>query len=665
MNSNKEKYFTKGQWVLYGTIVILALLFRGSGLEDRPIHHDEAIHLMQGYYCYAWPEERPGEPCYKYDPMTHGPFLYHSLGVVYRLLGSSVFSGRAYMAFLGFIFVLLPFCFRKYLKPKTTLFLTMLIGLSPTMIYWSRFVRSDYLMLSWWCMILLGAVLAPPKWKSFFVILGLSLQVCTKENSYVFFAIMLGYLLFEYCFCKFKDNSYKETCLYKIYKNFLSYKFMYLVSIGLSLFVMYYFFSSGFKYFLDSPSFFEKYFGTLLDGIYRKSFAYWLGLHGEERIKGPFLYQFYMMAWHEFFLVLVFLGHIVYLMKKAIWARYVFILSFLTSIVLALTHSYIGLTDTVIWNFFKLKNTYDFFGLCILPTYSVVVTIYHLLRNEKALAFFGYFASANMATYCYLGEKVPWLSVYPILAFMIYYALLFNEVLKSPFYDKAKEFSVALMMNIIGGISILLGIIFILQSENYKVLGNIDFIVFGIILCILASSFKEAKFNLIKFIFIVFFIYDIRVARIVNFQNAGSEREVFSQVHTSRELHNVLNGIKDTIDSYRLGYEPLMYVKGETEWPTVTYMIGYRQLKYSMAGHKLEDFKYLIEDQESTRKEKKQESIVKGHEDKYNSSLIKTRYWWAPDYDKMTLKAFLNYSFNHVPWSGPGYFHAMFHVRKE
>ena len=110
---------------------------------------------------------------------------------------------------------------------------------------------------------------------------------------------------------------------------------------------------------------------------------------------------------------------------------------------------------------------------------------------------------------------------------------------------------------------------------------------------------------------------------------------------------------------------PIMYVKGETVWPVTTYMIGYQQLKYSMNGFKLEDFKYLIEDQESTRREKKEESLIKGREDEYYSTLIKTRCWWDPDYNKMTLKGFLNYSFNHIPWSGPGFFHAMLHIRKK
>lgn len=671
--SNVREYFTNKQWAFFIFILILSLVFRFVCLEDRPIHHDESIHLIQGYYYY----ERPDTGYYKYDPMTHGPFLYHALRYMYRLLGYSVFAGRSFIAIIGSIFVLMPFFFRKYLKPTTVLFMTMLIGLSPTMIYWSRFVRSDYLMLSWWIMILVGVVLANDKWKPILVTLGIALQLCTKENSYVFYVMMLGYLFFELAFSFITKDDIKETLIYKAYKSVVCNKFRYVVGLAISFFVIYYFFSGGFRYFIEGKGFFEHWFGTFLDGTYRKSIEYWMRHHGMERIKGPFLFQFYMMAWHDFLLVLLLLAHIIYLLIKSVWTRFAFAIALLVAIILHVMNCMYAqpgvnsLEGTAIWNFFKLKNSYDFYGLCILPVYAVVVTVYHLLNKEKMLAFFGYFAAGNMATYCYLGEKVPWLSVYPILAFMVYYGLLFDKVIScETVMEKLKNFKLDVMMGIVGAVSIVLGIIFIIQSktpETNKFIfhDNVDFIIFGVVVGVLCTSFKNVKFNFVKFVFVAFFLYDLRVARIVNFQNAGNEFEVFSQVHTSKELHDILHGIIRTIDDYSLGYMPLMYVKGETNWPTVTYMIGHQQLKYSMDGYNFEDFKYIIEDQESTRQEKKEESIIKGREDQYFQNLIKTRCWWDPDFNKMTLKAFLNYAFNHIPWSGPGFYHAMLYVRRE
>lgn len=662
ISQDKKNFFNKYEWCFFWIVIIVSIMFRWIDLEARPIHHDEAIHLIQGYYYF----ERPDTGFYKYDPMTHGPFLYHALKIVYQLLGYSTFAGRAFMAFIGSVFLFLPFIFRRYLKPTSVLFMTTLVGLSPSMIYWSRFVRSDLLMLSWWLLILIGVFLASPRWKAFFCILGLGLQICTKENSYVFYVMMIGYFVFEYVLaCLLKDYDIKTTCFYKIYRNFRAYMGMYFFSLIVTCFVIYYFFSGGFRYFLTSPSIFETYFGTFLDGLYRKSVEYWTNMHGQERIKGPFLFQFYMIAWHDFFLVFCMLFEIFYLSKKKIWIAVTFFLSFCLALSLAIAHKSIGLSNSFIWDFFKLKNGYDFFGLCILPTYAVVVTVYHLLRKERGLAFFGYFATANLATYCYLGEKVPWLSVYPILSFIIYFSLLFNKMLCTPWKYLAEYFKISTMMIIIGIISFVLGIIFILESDNFQLKDNIDFALFGIVLCVISSFFRTKRFNLIYFIFVVFILYDLRVARIVNFQNAGSEFEVMSQVHTYKDLHNILNGIKRTISDGSLGYEPLMNVSGETNWPTVTYMVGYQQLKYSMNGYKVEDFKYIIEDQESSRREKKQDSVIKGKEDLYNSREIKTRCWWAPEYEKMTLKNFLNYAFNHVPWSGPGYFHATFHVRKQ
>ncbi len=656
-----DNFFTKYQWYFFAIIIVVSLAFRWIDLEARPIHHDESIHLIQGYYYF----ERPETGYYKYDPMTHGPFLYHALKVVYQILGYSTWAGRAFMALIGSLFLFLPLMFRKYLRPTTVLFLTTLIGLSPSMIYWSRFVRSDLLMLSWWLLILIGVFLASPKWKPFLCFLGIGLQICSKENSYVFYAMMVGYFFFEYALSYFiKDYNRKTTCLYKIYKNFMSHKMMYLISFFTTCLVIYYFFSGGFRYFIESPSLLEKYFGTFLDGLYRKSVKYWSDMHGQERIKGPFLFQFYMMAWHEFILVLCMLIHIIYLSRKKIWIACTFSAAFIISLVLALNFRSLNLEQSFIWNFFKLKNGFDFFGLFMLPTYAVVTTVYHLLRKERGLAFFAYFAGGNLATYCYLGEKVPWLSVYPILSFIIYYSLLFNQLLGTPWREKVKHFKLSTLLLIIGLTSFVLGIIFILESNDFQMKDNIDFVLFGLVLCIICSSFKAVRFDFIKFIFLVFIIYDLRIARIVNFQNAGSEFEIMSQVHTDKQLHNILNGIKETIKTNSLGYEPIMHVSGETNWPTVTYMVGFQQLKYGMDGHKIEDFKYIIEDQESTRREKKKESVIKGKEDLYNSRKIQTRCWWDPDYNIMNMKRFLNYAFNHVPWSGPGFYHAMIHVRK-
>src|SRR5262249_38240764 len=116
--------------------------------------------------------------------------IYHSFGV-------SIASARAPIAFIGSLFLLLPWLYRRYFSPKTVLMLTAAAAVSPSLVYWSRFVREDTFVLLGIFISVSAVLLARPQQKALLFALGLAIQFCSKESVYLNLAILAGYLLFE------------------------------------------------------------------------------------------------------------------------------------------------------------------------------------------------------------------------------------------------------------------------------------------------------------------------------------------------------------------------------------------------------------------------------------------------------------------------------------
>lgn len=129
-------------------LVILAVggLLRLWRLSEFPFHPDEAIH--------AW--FALGLRDYQYDPVYHGPLLYHLVASVFALLGASDFTARLVPALLGIALLwLVLFPARKYLGERAALWSGVLLALSPVVVAYSRRLLHDSLVL----VLTLGAVL--------------------------------------------------------------------------------------------------------------------------------------------------------------------------------------------------------------------------------------------------------------------------------------------------------------------------------------------------------------------------------------------------------------------------------------------------------------------------------------------------------------------------
>jgi uncharacterized protein (TIGR03663 family) len=677
-------FFTSSQWLCYLIVVLLGIGFRLLFLDQRPIHHDESLHIMYGAYFI----DRPEELYYKYDPMLHGPFLYHFLRLVFSSFGISVVVARAPTALIGCLFIFVPLVFRRYFSRNAVMALTAAYALSPMMIYWSRFLRHDLFVVCGMLLLVFGVLRARNEQKSFFVLLGLTLQFCVKENAYVTTSLILAYLLFEY-FVDLLFLKERRSLLRSMFSHSKRYPFQVLFSALLCFLVYAYFYTSGFRYFgkVDGGSL-EQYFGAILDGVYRKSLGYWFEHHSMERIKGPFLFHFYMLSFYESAFIVAFFGQLFLFFKQARpLLRSAGVLALFIGLSLLLVHFRYPLNDTWLWRFCKLKNTLDLVGLVFLSSYGVIITFGHLLQGERPLAFWGFIFSAFFFTYSYLGEKVPWLSIYPFVAGLIYLTLYYDDYFRR---YSANEFSRVCLdktFAYLGLVILILGIVFFVEdlaSSNERiraqdmqnnVLLDVYFLVAGLgfVLVYWLNRYLRilGRYNLPKVLFIVLVVFNARAAIQTNFVYAGRASELISQVHTTHEFHDIVLRVRDEIVSRKKGYRLRMLALGDAVWPMSAYMVGVREYSYIVYPNEgLSVYEYIFQsykpkpgpkkaEQTPAEKTKSDYEVPEG----YRTEKIKQRGWWLPDYRRMTLKRFLNYAINHQPWNTVGYSYLFFSTK--
>lgn len=122
--------------VWLGLIAIAAFL-RLYDLGSRPFHHDES---QDAYFSFTF-EKDPGS--YEYNPLLHGPVRFYLTALVYKLFGDSDFTARLAPALMGIALVALPYLLRRQLGRTAALSAGVILAVSPSILYYSRFARED------------------------------------------------------------------------------------------------------------------------------------------------------------------------------------------------------------------------------------------------------------------------------------------------------------------------------------------------------------------------------------------------------------------------------------------------------------------------------------------------------------------------------------------
>lgn len=123
----------RAAWIALG---VLALALRLVDLGVRPPHHDEAVHAHFAHQLLVY-------GAYRYDPTYHGPLLFYVTAPVFAVLGESMTTARLYPALAGAGLVLLPLALRRRVGGGAAWWTGLVLAISPTFTYYSRFARND------------------------------------------------------------------------------------------------------------------------------------------------------------------------------------------------------------------------------------------------------------------------------------------------------------------------------------------------------------------------------------------------------------------------------------------------------------------------------------------------------------------------------------------
>ena len=170
---------------LFAGLALAALGLRLWELDGRAMHYDESLHVH-----YAW-RLAMGDG-YSHSPWMHGPFQIHLTALVFKLFSDTDFTARLAYALFGSALVALPYFLRTYLGRTGAVVTSILLALSPSLLYFSRFGRNEILMAVWAValLILMWRYLNEGKNRYLYMASAvLALAFATKETSYIVVAI--------------------------------------------------------------------------------------------------------------------------------------------------------------------------------------------------------------------------------------------------------------------------------------------------------------------------------------------------------------------------------------------------------------------------------------------------------------------------------------------
>jgi uncharacterized protein (TIGR03663 family) len=356
-------------------IFLLAVLLRFWHLDLKLFHHDEAIHSWFSY-------ELLKTGAWVYDPSYHGPFLYYVTAGMFYFFGDSDLTARLLPSLFGTLLIpLVYFIYRiGYLDKKQTLIASLLIALSPDMVYFSRFLRHDIFMLFFSFLFLVAIFYYLEYGKTRFAIIAavaMAGGLCCKEEMPVIILIFASFFLFAIWQGKFRlPPGWKYDCLMGAFIVFGIMSILY----------------SAFGFHLETLI--GQNFALNTTGWY-KAVEHWTAMHNQQRLGGPWFFYFPLFLLYE--LPIFILGT---------FGTFQFLVQ--------------GFNLSLFIHQLRARVTYR--G-SVMPTSELAALSLQQLRNQKPapaksdifFRFCIYWMILIMAFYAVVGEKVPWLIIPQLL----------------------------------------------------------------------------------------------------------------------------------------------------------------------------------------------------------------------------------------------------------
>ena len=183
-------------WLLaFLTIFLLTSFLRLYKLDNRPAHFDEG----GGHSIGARALLERGE--YIYNPDFHGPFLYHITALFFFLFGMSDITLRITQALFGIATVAIVWLLKDYVKKETLLAFSLLLALSPSLVYYSRFAVHDsyFVFFTTACIVFLYLYSKTEKKRYLYLFsASLAFLFTVKENAYITLAVLAAYFGLEF-----------------------------------------------------------------------------------------------------------------------------------------------------------------------------------------------------------------------------------------------------------------------------------------------------------------------------------------------------------------------------------------------------------------------------------------------------------------------------------
>jgi uncharacterized protein (TIGR03663 family) len=582
---------SRARRLLFAIVLLAAIATRFVRLGDRPLHHDESIHAFQSYTLSR-------EGTWRYDPAYHGPFLYYANALVYKVFGATNTTARLLPAAFGVGLLLFAIPLASWLGAEAAGAYALLVLLSPHLTYFSRFIREDLYSL----VFTFGTIVAfrrfletdRSRWLTLSAI-SFALAGTTKENAYmtgVLFVVFGLWLFLERAMSPASPGGWSGA--WRATRGWIVPRVV-PIAIAATVFLCIW----ALLY-----TAFGRYPGDWL--AIPKAIRYWIGQHTIARIPGPWYYYFPQLVMYETATLVA----AVLLLRRADLRRD----RFLQSVACALG----GLAFAAGAGSLLGEGTASKWAFRVIAVLGLLAALDRLrLRGERAapfLRFVVYWALASLAIYGWAREKVPWLTVHPLLPITILAAIALADLWR----DRART-----------GPRVALAAI-------------------GLLLAVNAGGMYLASFR--------YGAHDL--ARDPN------HAEMLAYVQTTRDLVRALEDVPRAKARVPEG-QPVITVSGEASWPLTWYLRNVTTqwpTRVDVASTPI-----IVADWDPKG------GLEKQLAERYTATRVPIRAWWFPGRVtpepgkplRPTVSDVLRYWLFHEIWSPIGSQDATFFVRKD
>ena len=176
--------------LLWLVLLVAVAITRFYDIDTRAMSHDETLHTY-----YSWLLSR-GQG-YVHNPMMHGTLQMHLVALSYFVFGASDVAARLPAALFGIAAVALVWPFRRWLGKLGALVAAVLMGISPFMLYYSRYVRNEAFVVVWGLLMFLAIAryfeTRQARWL-YLLTAATALHYTTKETAYIYVAVAMIFL---------------------------------------------------------------------------------------------------------------------------------------------------------------------------------------------------------------------------------------------------------------------------------------------------------------------------------------------------------------------------------------------------------------------------------------------------------------------------------------